>query len=131
VFLAQGSGKAIPLARDVSLPLAGSSCATAAGILDIRQRDCKALGRFVLEAAIRRGDTMHEFQEGEEAKVIRRGAEVELMVFRQIGDFVYVFDKENRGYQYHVRDVKPATTLYTDAHEKVMSAAPTCGVNVN
>ena len=65
---------------------------------------------------------MHEFQEGEEARVIRHGAQVELMVFRQIGDFVYVFDKNNRAYQYHVRDVMPARTLFTHTHEQEMSS---------
>lgn len=63
---------------------------------------------------IRKGDTVHEFQDGEEAKVIRHGVEVEVMVFRQTGDFVYVFDKENRAYQYRARDVMPAKRLYTN-----------------
>ena len=72
----------------------------------------------VLEAGIRKGDTMHEFQDGEEARVIKHGVEVEVMVFRQTGDLVYVFDKENRAYQYPARDVMPARTLYTDTHEQ-------------
>jgi hypothetical protein len=74
------------------------------------------------EAGITEGDTMHEFQDGEEARVIKHGTEVEVMVFRQIGDLVYVFDKANRAYQYRVRDVLPARRLYTDTHEHGMSS---------
>ena len=51
---------------------------------------------------------MHQFHEGEEATIIKDGVEVEVVVFRQSGEAVYVFDKANRAYKFHVEDLLPA-----------------------
>ncbi len=51
---------------------------------------------------------MHEFQDGEEARVVLHGIEVEVVVFRQCGELVYVFDQKNHAYQFHVKNLKPA-----------------------
>lgn len=50
---------------------------------------------------------MHHFQNGEAAKILKHGVEVEVVVFRQLGEFVYAFDKGNRAYQFRVKDVLP------------------------
>lgn len=55
-----------------------------------------------------RNRPMHHFQDGEEARVIRNGADLPVVVFRQLGEVVYVFDGANRAYQFHVEDVRPA-----------------------
>ena len=52
---------------------------------------------------------MHHFQDGEEARVMKNGAEVSVIVFRQLGEAVYVFDSASRAYLFHVKDVRPAT----------------------
>lgn len=64
---------------------------------------------------------MREFQDGEVARVLRHGIEVEVVVFRQLGELIYVFDKKNRPYQFHVRDVLPARSSCTDTTEPGMS----------
>ena len=50
---------------------------------------------------------MHHFQNGEKARVLKHGVEVEVIVFRQLGEFVYAFDDGNRAYQFHVGEVLP------------------------
>jgi len=77
--------------------------------------------RFVLKAGIRKGDNMREFHDGEEARVIQHGVEVEVVVFCQSGDWVYVFDKANRAYQYRERDLMPVRTVQANTHEQRMS----------
>ena len=50
---------------------------------------------------------MHHFENGEAAKVIRHGEEMEVIVFRQLGEFVYAFDNKNRVYLFRATDVAP------------------------
>ena len=50
---------------------------------------------------------MHKFQEGQKASVIKDGAEVEMIVFHQSGELVYLFDPANRCYLLHISDVCP------------------------
>ena len=64
---------------------------------------------------------MRNFQDGEEARVIKHGVEAEVTVFRQIRDVVYVFDKANRAYQYRAGDLLPAKAFYAETHETAMS----------
>jgi len=52
---------------------------------------------------------MHIFQDGEEARILKRGVEAEAIVFHQSGEIVYVFDRENRPYQFHVESVVQAS----------------------
>jgi len=47
------------------------------------------------------------FQEGQKASVMKDGDEVEMIVFHQSGELVYLFDRANRCYLYHIRDVRP------------------------
>lgn len=50
---------------------------------------------------------MHTFQEGQKARVMKdSGAEVEMIVFHQSGELVYLFDRANRYYLFHNRDVR-------------------------
>lgn len=51
---------------------------------------------------------MHQFRDGDAAKILRHGIEVELFVFRQCGELVYVFDRRNHLYRLPVRDLMPA-----------------------
>ena len=64
---------------------------------------------------------MHQFQDGDEARILRRGVEVEVRVFRQSGELVYIFDMENRPYQLHVRDVLPVRRGCADTSEHEVS----------
>lgn len=66
---------------------------------------------------------MHDFRDGEEARVLQHGIEVEVVVFRQSGELLYVFDKQNRLYQFHVRDVSPARGVYRDTCKNDMERA--------
>ena len=50
---------------------------------------------------------MHKFQEGQKARVMKQGAEVEMIVFHQSEELVYLFDQANRCYLFHIRDVHP------------------------
>lgn len=66
---------------------------------------------------------MHDFHTGEPVRILKHGVEAELTVFSQQGEFVYVFDKRNRAFQFHVSNVFPLTRLHSDTHERDTSAA--------
>lgn len=51
---------------------------------------------------------MHEFRAGEIVKIRDRGIEKEVIVFRHLGEVVYVFDRANRPYLFDVKDVIPS-----------------------
>jgi hypothetical protein len=55
-----------------------------------------------------RRDSVHKFQEGQKASVMKDGgAEVEMTVFHQSGELVSLFDRANRYYLFHIRNVRP------------------------
>ncbi len=54
---------------------------------------------------------MKQFQDGEQARILKGGEEVEVIVFRQSGEWVYVFDRRNRVYQFHVSDLLRSATM--------------------
>lgn len=55
---------------------------------------------------------MHKFEEGQKASVIRNsGAEIEMIVFHQSGELVYLFDQANRYYLFHIRNVRPVKSF--------------------
>jgi hypothetical protein len=53
---------------------------------------------------------VHKYQEGDKASVCKQGAEVEMIVFRQAGELVSLFDQSNRYYLFHIGEVRPVTT---------------------
>lgn len=67
---------------------------------------------------------MRDFQNGEEARVLKRGVEMEVIVFRQSGEFVYVFDKENRLYQFHFSEILPAINPYLGKNKIFQARRP-------
>ena len=50
---------------------------------------------------------MNTFREGQKACVMKHGVEVEMIVFRQTGELVSLFDRSHRFYLFHVKDVYP------------------------
>jgi hypothetical protein len=56
---------------------------------------------------------VNEFWEGQKASVMKHGVEVEMIVFRQSGELVSLFDRSHRFYLFHVRDVQPLKTSHS------------------
>ena len=54
---------------------------------------------------------LRRFQNGEKATMVAHGTKVDVIVFRQTGDIVYVFDPSNRCYQVNVREVEQSLQL--------------------
>ncbi|KAA6458305.1 hypothetical protein DYQ86_20535 [Acidobacteria bacterium AB60] len=48
---------------------------------------------------------MEHFEVGDRVTILSHGMKMEVVVFRQLGAFVYLSDKENRVYQFPVDDV--------------------------
>ena len=56
---------------------------------------------------------MTKYREGQKARVMKHGIEVEMIVFRQTGELVSLFDRSNRFYLFHTRDVHPVSSPHS------------------
>ncbi len=61
---------------------------------------------------------VNQFHDGEQVRILKSGLEVEMIVFRQSGDWVYVFDRDNRVYQFHVSDVLGPVRSWAGCRER-------------
>jgi hypothetical protein len=61
-----------------------------------------------------RRNTVDRFEEGQKVSVMKQGAEVEMIVFRQSGGLVSLFDRSNRFYLFQVKDVRPIKGYQSD-----------------
>lgn len=55
---------------------------------------------------------MNHFQPGEQLRIFKHGVHVDVVAFRQLGEFVYVFDEMIRMYQYRISDVVQVNTNF-------------------